>query len=84
LPQRERQKCLIRFPPDEGEHAPGEAADEPHQDGEVGDDDGEHDGHHHDQYPEPETPNFQLTIQGPNRWKHCSRLALKFKILAGY
>ena len=33
--------------PDEREHASGEAADEAHQEGEVGDDHGEQNGHHH-------------------------------------
>ena len=33
--------------PDEGEHATGEAADEAHQEGEVGNHHGEQDRHHH-------------------------------------
>ena len=62
--------------PDEGEHAAGEAADEAHEDGEVRDDDGEHDGHDDDPDPEPEAPNLQITVQRPNRWEDGVRLAL--------
>jgi len=62
--------------PDEGEHAAGEAADEAHEDGEVRDDDGKHDGDDNDSNPEPETPNLQLTVQRPNRGEDGVRLAL--------
>ena len=64
--------------PDEGEHAAGKATDEAHQDGEVRDDDREHDGHHHDHDPEAQAPDLQLAVQSPDGRKHCFRFTLKF------
>ena len=66
--------------PDEGEHAAGEATDEAHEDGEVRDDDGEHDGHDHHAHAEPQAPNLQLTVQGPDRGENGHWFALKKNI----
>ncbi len=62
--------------PNEGEHAPGEAANEAHEDGEMRDNDSEHDGDDDDRDPEPETPNLKVTVQRPNRGKDSVRLTL--------
>ena len=63
--------------PDEGQHAAGEAADESHEDGEVRNDDGEHDRHDHNGNTEPEAPNLQLAVQGPDRGKDSIWLSLE-------
>ena len=63
--------------PDEGEHAPGEADDEAHQDGEVRNDDCKHDGHDDNQDPEPEAPHLEFAVQGPDRWEDGGGFALK-------
>jgi hypothetical protein len=62
--------------PDEGEHTTSEAANEAHEDGEVRDDNGKHDGHDNHHYSKAKTPNLELTIRGPNGGEDGVRLAL--------
>ena len=48
--------------PDEGEHAAGEAADEPHQEGEVRDDHSEQDCHDHHADTEGQTVHLHISV----------------------
>ena len=62
--------------PDEGQHASSETANEAHEDGEVRDDNGKHDGHNNHHHSEAKTPYLQLTIWSPDGRENGFRLSL--------
>lgn len=55
--------------PDKAEHCASEAANETHQNGEVGNENGHQYGGYNDADTEAQTPNLQFPVQIPDGWK---------------
>ena len=66
--------------PDKGQKASGEVSDEPHEDGEVRDDDGEYDGDDDHDDTEAEAPGLEVAVQGPDGGEDGVGLALRVDI----